>query len=214
MRVAVLLSGRGSNLKALIESCGARGHPATIVNAISNNPDAPGLRYAADAGIASTVVDHRDFESRDAFDAALNGALEVCEAELVCLAGFMRILTTRFVDAWKDRLLNIHPSLLPSFKGLNAQQQALDAGVKLAGCSVHFVRPGVDEGPIVAQAVVPVLPKDDADALSARILAQEHILYPMAIRLIAEGRVTVVDERVHIDDAPSSGDVMRYPDMR
>ena len=199
LRVAVLLSGRGSNLQALIDACRDPDFPATIVSVISNNPHAQGLARAQKAGIATTVVNHRSYESRETFDAAITNDLDEARAELVCLAGFMRILTKRFVNRWRNRLLNIHPSLLPSFKGLDAQQQALDAGVKLAGCSVHFVRSGLDDGPIIAQAAVPVLDNDDVKALSTRILALEHSLYPRGVRLIAEGRVAVVNERAIID---------------
>lgn len=211
LRVAVLLSGRGSNLQALIDACGAPGFPAEIIHVISNNPDAVGLLRAQDAGIGTSVLNHREYETREAFDTEVTRVLEDANAELVCLAGFMRILTEGFVSHWTDRLLNIHPSLLPSFKGLDAQQQALDAGVKLAGCSVHFVRPGVDEGPIIAQAAVPVLDDDDAKALSARILALEHRLYPRVVRLIAEGRVTVVDERVTISDSQALTGALSNP---
>jgi len=211
LRVAVLLSGRGSNLQALIDACGAPDFPAEIIHVISNNPDAVGLLRAQDAGIGTSVLNHREYETREAFDTEVTRVLEDANAELVCLAGFMRILTEGFVSHWTDRLLNIHPSLLPSFKGLDAQQQALDAGVKLAGCSVHFVRPGVDEGPIIAQAAVPVLDDDVAKALSARILALEHRLYPRVVRLIAEGRVTVVDERVTISDSQAPTGALSNP---
>ena len=211
LRVAVLLSGRGSNLQALIDAAREMDYPAAIVHAISNVPDAPGLKRAQDSGIATTVVDHRDFDSREDFDKAVSGVLRDCDAELVCLAGFMRILTAGFVDEWENRLLNIHPSLLPAFKGLHAQQQALDAGVRLAGCSVHFVRLGMDEGPIVAQAAVPVLGGDDADKLSARILFEEHKLYPMAVRLIAEDRVRVCDDRVYLDTDASERQSLSNP---
>ena len=211
LRVAVLLSGRGSNLQALIDACGAPDFPAEIIHVISNNPDAVGLLRAQDAGIGTSVLNHREYETREAFDTEVTRVLEDANAELVCLAGFMRILTEGFVSHWTDRLLNIHPSLLPSFKGLDAQQQALDAGAKLAGCSVHFVRPGVDEGPIIAQAAVPVLDDDDAKALSARILALEHRLYPRVVRLIAEGRVTVVDERVTISDSQAPTGALSNP---
>lgn len=198
LRVAVLLSGRGSNLQALIDASRKPDFPAEIVHVISNVPDAKGLLRAQDAGIATTTLNHREFATRDAFDTAATDVLKAADAELVCLAGFMRILTEAFVETWKDRLINIHPSLLPSFKGLDAQQQALDAGVKLAGCSVHFVRPGMDEGPIIAQTAVPVLEGDDEDALSARILTEEHKLYPEVVRWIAEKRVTITNEHVLI----------------
>lgn len=211
LRVAVLLSGRGSNLQALIDASGAPDFPAEIIHVLSNNPDAVGLLRAQDAGIGTSVLNHREYETREAFDTEVTRVLEDANAELVCLAGFMRILTEGFVSHWTDRLLNIHPSLLPSFKGLDAQQQALDAGVKLAGCSVHFVRPGVDEGPIIAQAAVPVLDDDVAKALSARILALEHRLYPRVVRLIAEGRVTVVDERVTISDSQAPTGALSNP---
>ncbi len=206
LRVAVLLSGRGSNLQALIDACRDPDFPATIVRVISNNPDAQGLARAQKSGIETTVVNHRSFESREAFDDAVTNRLNEARAELVCLAGFMRILTKGFVNRWRNRLLNIHPSLLPSFKGLDAQQQALDAGVKLAGCSVHFVRSGLDDGPIIAQAAVPVLDNDDVKTLSSRILTLEHCIYPRVVRLIAEGRVAIVNERATIEgnDHPSS----------
>jgi phosphoribosylglycinamide formyltransferase-1 len=157
------------------------------------------------------VLDHRDFESRETFDLAVTGVLTDCGAELVCLAGFMRILTDTFVETWKDRLLNIHPSLLPAFKGLDAQQQALDAGVKLAGCSVHFVRLGMDEGPIVAQTAVRVLAGDDEETLAARILTEEHKLYPKVVRMIAENRITMNGEHVLIDGAPAEHATLSNP---
>lgn len=212
LRVAVLLSGRGSNLQALIDAAESTDFPARIVHVISNVATAQGLQRAQGAGIATTVIEHRDYADRETFDRAVSDTLQACDAELVCLAGFMRILSAGFVETWKDRLINIHPSLLPSFKGLDAQQQALDAGAKLAGCTVHFVRPGMDEGPIVAQAAVPVLPDDDADALSGRILRQEHRIYPMAVRLIAEGRVTVRNELVHIDKIERNDGALANPD--
>ncbi|NKB58915.1 MAG: phosphoribosylglycinamide formyltransferase [Alphaproteobacteria bacterium] len=213
LRVAVLLSGRGSNLQALIDASQGDAFPATIVRVISNVPDAQGLQRAQDAGIDTVVIDHRKFSSRTEFDEALDTALHACDAELVCLAGFMRILTQDFVEGWQDRLINIHPSLLPAFKGLDAQQQALDAGVRIAGCSVHFVRPGMDEGPIVAQAAVPVLQNDDDASLAARILRQEHVIYPLVVRLIAEGRVQVEDEQVVINVGDSSAGILLNPSL-
>jgi len=203
LRVEVLISGRGSNLQALIDACQQGGFPAEIVRVIANRPTAGGLARAAGAGIAATVIDHRDHAGKDAFDAALDKDLREHGADLVCLAGFMRILTPGFVTAWRDRLINIHPSLLPSFKGLDAQQSALDAGVKIAGCTVHFVRAEMDSGPIIAQAAVPVLAGDDVDTLSARILAQEHVIYPQALKLIAQGRVRVEGGRAIIEDETS-----------
>ena len=204
LRVAVLISGRGSNLQALIDACRQAEFPAGIIRVIANRPTAEGLGRAADAGIATTVIDHRNHGDKDSFDAALDKDLRDHGAELVCLAGFMRILTPGFVAAWRDRLINIHPSLLPSFKGLDAQRSALDAGGKITGCTVHYVRAEMDAGPIIAQAAVPVLGDDGVASLSARILAQEHILYPQVLKLIAQGRVRVDGNRAVIDgDAPT-----------
>ncbi len=199
LKVAVLISGRGTNLQALIDACRAEDFPARIVCVISNQPGVFGLQRAQDAGIETATIDHRDYRDRSGFDAAIDTALRAHGAELICLAGFMRLLTPEFVAAWRDRLINIHPALLPSFKGLDAQQQAIDRGVKISGCTVHFVRAGMDEGPIIAQAAAPLLAGDDADTLGARILIQEHALYPLALRLIAEGRVRVEGERATID---------------
>jgi phosphoribosylglycinamide formyltransferase-1 len=196
MRLGVLISGRGSNLQALIEACAEPGFPAEIALVVSNRGEAPGLARATAAKLARTVIplgDRREFAA--AADAALRGA----GVDLVCLAGFMRILDVDFVEAWRDRMVNIHPSLLPAFRGLHAQRQALAAGVRFAGCTVHFVRPEIDTGPIIAQGVVPVRPDDDEDTLSARILAVEHRLYPLAVRLIAEGRVRVVGNRTVVE---------------
>tara|TARA_R110000824_G_scaffold155226_7_gene327854 strand:+ start:12647 stop:13264 length:618 start_codon:yes stop_codon:yes gene_type:complete len=199
MKVGVLISGRGSNLKSLIDACAAPDFPAEIVSVISNKADAGGLQFARDAGIATCVISHRDYDSREAFDREMDKALREAGVDFVCSAGFMRILSDEFVEAWRDRQLNIHPSLLPSFKGLNVYQRAIDAGCKISGCTVHFVRAAMDEGPIVAQAAVPILEGDTAEALSARILAEEHKLYPHALRLVAEGRVTIIDERCVIE---------------
>lgn len=196
LRVGVLISGRGSNLRALIEACAAPGYPAEIALVVSSRPDAPGLEVAAAAGIPAAVIPHRD---RRAFAAEAEALLGQSGVELVSLAGFMQILETSFVEAWRDRMVNIHPSLLPSFRGLHAQRQALAAGVRFAGCTVHFVRPDLDCGPIIGQAVVPIRPGDDEVRLSARILSVEHRLYPFTLRLIAEGRVRVVAETVEID---------------
>jgi len=196
LKVAVLVSGRGSNLQALIDVCAQEDFPAEIVAVISNIPDVFALERAAEAGIATGVVNHRDYADREVFETALQEAIAGSGAELVCLAGFMRILTAGFVNRWRDRLVNIHPSLLPSFKGLHVHDQALAAGVRVSGCTVHFVVPEMDAGPIIVQEAVPVLPDDDADALASRILEAEHRCYPEALRLIAEGRTEVVGERV------------------
>jgi phosphoribosylglycinamide formyltransferase-1 len=199
--VAVLISGRGSNLQSLMDAAAAPDYPARIVRVVSNEPGAAGLRRADMAGIPTSVVDHRDFADRAGFDAALDVALRADGAELVCLAGFMRLLTPDFVERWRDRLLNIHPSLLPAFPGLDTHARALKAGVRFTGCTVHFVRPVMDEGPIIVQAVVPVLPGDDEAALAARVLAAEHRIYPFALRLVAGGHTRVVGARVEVAGA-------------
>ena len=201
LKVAVLISGRGSNLQALIDACLHADFPAAIVLVMSDVPGAHGLSRAEAAGIPTAVVERKDFEDRDGFEDALTGALLEAAPELVCLAGFMRVLGDGFVGRWRGRLINIHPSLLPAFKGVHVHERIVEAGVRISGCTVHFVRPAVDDGPIIVQAAVPVYPDDDADALAARVLIQEHRIYPLAVRLIAEGRVRVVDEHVLIDGA-------------
>ena len=193
LRVGVLISGRGSNLQALIEAAADPAYPAEIVLVISNRAEAQGLQRAAEAGIPREVIAEPD---RTAFAAATDAALRRRRVELVALAGFMRLLDTGFVEAWRDRMINIHPSLLPSFPGLHPQRQALAAGARFSGCTVHFVRPETDSGPIIAQAVVPVHDDDDEERLAARILAQEHRLYPLALRLYAEGRLRIDGNRV------------------
>ncbi|BBK31280.1 formyltetrahydrofolate-dependent phosphoribosylglycinamide formyltransferase [Stella humosa] len=195
LKLGVLVSGRGSNLQALIDACRDPAFPAEIAVVISNRADAQAIARAEAAGIATAVIPHRQFASRADFDAAVDARLRQAEVALVCLAGFMRLLTTGFVAAWFDRMINIHPSLLPSFKGLHPQQQAIDAGVRLSGCTVHYVRDEMDAGPIIVQAMVPVLPDDDESRLADRILTAEHAAYPLAVRLIADGRVTVSGER-------------------
>lgn len=201
LSLGVLISGRGSNLQALIDACARDDYPARIALVISNQPGAAGLARAEAAGIPTATIAHRDFTGREAFETAIIAALAQAGAELVCLAGFMRLLTPGFVEAWRDRLINIHPSLLPAFKGLDTHARALAAGVRFTGCTVHFVRPEMDVGPILVQAAVPVMPDDDEDALAARVLAAEHRCYPLAVRLIAEGRVRIEGERVRIDGA-------------
>jgi len=186
-RVAVLISGRGSNMIALIEAAKAPDYPAEIVGVFSNRADAPGLAYAQAAGIPTASLSHRDFASREAFDTEVDAILAGWGTEIICLAGFMRILSTPFAEKWTGRMLNIHPSLLPLFKGLHPQQQALDAGVVESGCTVHWVIPALDDGPAILQRKVPVLPGDTEASLSARILAEEHKAYPEALRLVATG---------------------------
>ena len=193
-RVAILISGRGSNMASLIEAARAPDYPATIALVFSNRPLAPGLARAAEAGIATAVADHTAFPTRAAFDAALAQQLEAHAIDIVCLAGFMRILTDGFVEAWAGRIINIHPSLLPAFKGLHPHRQALEAGVSSHGCTVHLVVPELDSGPIIAQAAVPVLPGDTEDTLAARVLEAEHRLYPEGLAALARS-VAVMREK-------------------
>ncbi len=202
LKTAVLISGRGSNLQALAEACAAPGFPAEISLVISNQPKAGGLKLAAKAGIPAKVVPHRNFKTREEFEAALDNILRAAGIELVCLAGFMRVLTAGFVDSWRGKLVNIHPSLLPDFPGLDTHRRALDAHKRVAGCSVHFVVADVDAGPLIVQAAVPVLPGDDEPTLAARVLAAEHKAYPLALRLIAERRVRLDGAKVEIDGKP------------
>lgn len=202
MRVGVLLSGRGSNLQALLDAGTASWKVAL---AVSNVPDAPGLARAETAGVPTCTVPHRDFPDRPAFEEALDAALRAAEIELVVLAGFMRVLGPDFVARWRDRSVNIHPSLLPAFRGLDTHRRALEAGVRWHGCTVHFVRAELDAGPIVLQAAVPVRPDDTEESLAARVLAREHYVLPLAVGWIAEGRVRVEDERVvAVDPGDSS----------
>ena len=187
-RVAILISGRGSNMMALVEAAQAKDYPAEIVSIVASRPDAAGLAWAKAQGLPATAIDHKAYASRDAFDAAVHACLTKARTDLIALAGFMRIQTAGFVEEWLGRQLNIHPSLLPLFKGLHPHQQALDAGVTISGCTVHFVTPELDSGPIIAQAAVPVFGHDTSDTLAARILEAEHKLYPHALALVASGR--------------------------
>ncbi len=213
-RTAILISGRGTNMAALIEAANSPDYPAEIALVISNRPNALGLDRASAAGIATLVIDHTRFnKDRAAFDHALDTALRARGIEIVCLAGFMRLFTADFVLAWSGRMLNIHPSLLPSFPGLDPHGQALRAGVKLSGATVHFVTPETDAGPIVAQAAVSVFNGDTADDLASRILGVEHRIYPLALRLLAEDRLGVVDGRCHIDGARRTDAVLLAPEL-
>ena len=204
-RVAVLISGRGSNMVALIEAAMDPAYPAEIVLVLSNRPDAAGLGRAAEAGIPARAVDHRTFPDRASFDAALDAELRAADVDLVCLAGFMRIFTPAFVAGWAGRMLNIHPSLLPLFKGTHTHAQALEAGVRLHGCTVHFVVPELDAGPIVAQAAIPVREGDDPDSLADRVIVQERRLYPVVLALVAGGRARLEGDRVVIADTAPEG---------
>ncbi|MBO0742340.1 MAG: phosphoribosylglycinamide formyltransferase [Hyphomicrobiaceae bacterium] len=195
-RVAVLISGRGSNMMALVEAARACDYPAEVALVISNRPEAPGLQRAKDARIKALAIDHKAYATREAFDGAIEAQLAADGIELVCHAGFMRIQTEAFAARWLGRQLNIHPSLLPSFKGLHAHKQALDAGVRVSGCTVHFVTAELDAGPIVAQAAVPVLADDTPQTLADRVLSAEHRLYPLALALVASGRARLEGGRV------------------
>lgn len=196
LRVAILISGRGSNMASLIEAAREADHPADVALVVSNVPGAGGLVRAAEAGVAAVTVDHREYVDRKAFETRLDGALHEHGIEFLCLAGFMRLLTPWFVERWTGRMLNIHPSLLPSFKGLDTHARALDAGVRLHGCTVHFVVPELDSGPIVAQAAVPVYPDDTPETLGSRVLQQEHILYPLGLELVAGGHAVLQGRHV------------------
>lgn len=210
--VAVLISGRGSNMASLIDAAKAPDYPAEIALVVSNRPEAAGLAYARAAGIATAVVDHTTFgKDREAFERALQALLEAHRIELVCLAGFMRLFTPDFVLHWHGRMLNIHPALLPSFPGLDPHGQALRAGVRISGATVHFVIPETDAGPIIAQAAVPVRDGDTADTLAARVLTVEHRIYPLALKLVAAGRVRIVDGRCVIDGAHASDGILMMP---
>ena len=204
LKLAILISGRGSNMQALIDGCRQRAGdpgsiPADINLVLSNRADAAGLERAKAAGLPTQVISHRDYPDRAAFDAAVDGALRAADVNFICLAGFMRMLTADFIEGWHNRMINIHPSLLPAFPGLDTHKRALAEGVKFAGCTVHYVRFETDTGPIVAQAAVPVLPGDTEELLAARVLAAEHRLYPLALRLIAEGRVQIHEGRALVD---------------
>ena len=201
-RVAVLISGRGSNMAALMAAAEKPGCPYAIVAVISNRPEAKGLETAQAAGIATAVVDHRAFETREAFEEVLHETLLTFEAELVACAGFMRIMTAGFVQRWEGRMLNIHPSLLPAFKGLHTHRRALEAGVSVHGATVHFVSAELDSGPIIIQGVVPVLPGDDEETLAARVLTVEHQIYPAALWQVAAGRCRLENGRVVKENWP------------
>lgn len=196
LTLGVLISGRGSNLQALIKACKQPSFPAEIGLVISNKAAAGGLELAKAAGIATQVFNHKDFPDRISFDAQMTKALKNANVQLVCLAGFMRLVSEEFVANWHNKLINIHPSLLPHFKGLDAQAQAIDAGAKESGCTVHFVRKEMDSGPIILQKTVPVLADDTVESLSARILEQEHIAYPEAVNLIASGKLTIEGDTI------------------
>jgi phosphoribosylglycinamide formyltransferase-1 len=210
IRTAILISGRGSNMDALIEAARSPDYPSEIALVLSNRPDAPGLAKARAAGIATAAVDHKIYAGREEFERSLQAMLDIHRIDFLCLAGFMRLFTPWFIGQWRGRMLNIHPALLPSYKGLHTHERALADGVKIHGCTVHFVVPEMDEGPIVAQAAVPVLDADTVETLGARVLAQEHAIYPLALRLVASGAVRVEGNRV-IGAARNGDDALVAP---
>lgn len=208
LKVGIVISGRGSNMAALIEAAKAPDYPAEVVCVVSNVAEAAGLQVAKRMGIATAVVRHEDHPDRESFDRALSAKLEAHGADLVVLAGFMRILSRWFPERWAGRLLNIHPSLLPTFRGRHVARQALDAGVRVSGCTVHLVTPDLDAGPIIAQAAVPVLAGDTAETLAARILRQEHRLYPLVVRWFAEGRIRLDGGKAEVDAVPQGATLL------
>ena len=199
-RIAILISGRGTNMARLIEAAGDPSYPAEVVGVISDEPEAPGLVFAGDRGISAVAVPRSDYSSKEAHDGAIDAVLQELGADIVCLAGYMRILTARFVDSWEGRLINIHPALLPSFKGLDTHRRAIDAGVRIHGCTVHFVTAETDDGPVIAQAAVPVLTGDSEADLASRVLKAEHELDPLALKLVAEGKARMVNGRTMFAD--------------
>jgi phosphoribosylglycinamide formyltransferase 1 len=211
-RAAVLISGRGSNMAALIAAARAADYPAEIALVLSNRPDAEGLATAQAAGLATAAVDHTPFgKDREAFELVMQRELAAQRIDLICLAGFLRLLTPGFVERWQGRMLNVHPALLPAFKGLDTHERALAAGVRIHGATVHFVVPEMDAGPVIAQGALAVRDDDTAETLAARVLAIEHKIYPAALRLVAEGRVHIADGRCRIDGAPTSEDMLLAP---
>jgi phosphoribosylglycinamide formyltransferase-1 len=206
-----MISGSGTNLQALIDACAAADYPAEIKVVVSNRPGAKGLDRAASAGIAAVTVDHNDFDSRETFEDAVHECLTEHGVELVCLAGFMRLLTSGFVNRWRDRMINIHPSLLPSYKGLHTHARALEDGVRFAGCTIHYVRPEMDNGPIIMQAAIPIAPDETEESLIAKTLTYEHRMYPAAVRLIAEGKARVSGGKVAFKDADLGSDGLISP---
>ncbi|MCW5715666.1 MAG: phosphoribosylglycinamide formyltransferase [Bauldia sp.] len=217
-RVAILISGRGSNMSALIAAAAEPDYPAEVVLVLSDRPDAGGLVLAAEAGIATIAIDRKAHAGKAAFEAAMSVALDGAGIEIVCLAGFMRLLSADFVARWHDRLINIHPSILPAFRGIDTHERALAAGVRLHGCTVHFVRAEVDDGPIIVQAAVPVRGGDTVDALAGRVLTAEHRIYPLALALVASGRARVEGSHVVVDAEPLQAAepliVPRFPDRQ
>jgi phosphoribosylglycinamide formyltransferase 1 len=210
-RTAILISGRGSNMRALIERARSPAFPAEIVLVVSNRPDAAGLTSAKENNVACAVVDHKIYAGREEFERSMQVLLELHRIELICLAGFMRMLTPWFIGQWQGRLLNIHPALLPAYRGLKTHERALADGVKIHGCTVHFVVPAMDEGPIIAQAAVAVRDSDTPSSLAARVLTEEHAIYPAALACVAEGRLRVEGNRVFCGDPATEPSSLRVP---
>lgn len=210
-RIVILISGRGSNMVSILETVASGALPVQVAAVFSNRVDAAGLDVARSRGIRAEALDHRSYADRAAFDAAMVQLIDACVPDLVVLAGFMRILSDAFVEHYAGRLINIHPSLLPSFPGLHTHRQALEAGVRIHGCSVHFVTPQLDHGPIIVQAAVPVHEADDEATLAARVLAQEHVIYPVAIRWFVEGRLALVDGKVRLGQLSSTSSALISP---
>jgi phosphoribosylglycinamide formyltransferase-1 len=200
LRLAVMISGSGTNLQALIDACAAPDYPAEIQVVISNRPNAKGLERAEKAGIKAIAIDHKEFETRESFEDAIHDCLKDHNTQLVCLAGFMRILNAEFVNRWKDRMINIHPSLLPSYKGLHTHARAIEDGVRFGGCTIHYVRPEMDAGPIIMQVAIPIASDETEETLAAKTLTFEHQMYPAAVRLIAEGKARVSGNKVVFSD--------------
>lgn len=212
--IVILISGRGSNMESLLDAVSAGSLPVHVAAVLSNRPQAKGLETAAAKGIPVRVVDHQAFDSREAFDVAMAETIDAFSPDLVVLAGFMRILSDAFVQHFAGRMINIHPSLLPSFTGLHTHRRALEEGVRIHGCTVHFVTPALDHGPIIVQAAVPVLDGDDESSLAARVLAQEHQIYPLAVRWFAEGRLQLVDGKVVLEAAQENASALISPLLR
>ncbi|WP_273543433.1 phosphoribosylglycinamide formyltransferase [Sneathiella sedimenti] len=213
LKVAVFISSRGTNMQSLVRACQMPDFPAEITCVLSNNLEAAGLKFAAENSIPTRTIDHRDYSVREEFEAEITQYLTDLNIDLICLAGFMRLLTADFVNRWRDRILNIHPSLLPAFKGLHVHERAIESGARFTGCTVHYVRPEMDDGPIIAQAAVPILQEDTPEDLAARILEQEHRVYPLALRLVAENRVKIHGSRVIIERAEEESHSLINPKL-